>query len=808
MAALLLLVGVALGGAPQESIAAVPAGPVAAGRPALLPALPPAQPENGVRMDLVSLTPEALAPGGTATAQVAVTNASTTPIAAPRLALTSPAARVTSRDALEDWQSDTTVSTARPVGAGAPDPTPLAPGETRTFTVSATAADLGYADSPELWGARRVALTVLSGDAPLATLRTFLVWRPAGATDAITQSVLLPISATDSGLAAMDPAAYDASVTSGRLSGIGRIAARPDVDWLLDPSVVDPPVHGPPATAPSDDPAADGGTPAPDASTAAQPADASSAPPSEAPSANPSPAAPSSATSGPAQSPGAAAFAQQLIAAAPGRTILTSPFARADVVSLHTAGTSDLLTALDARSTQALQTAGITSCGMALAVDGASADPTSLAAVQAVGPAAIITSAAGLRRDPHASVTPSSAGTLVNGGQRTPVLAPDPVLTDELAALDGSADAQQTTQRLLAETAVIASEPTTAPRHLLAMLPSDTALDPSAVSETLDAIDAAPWVHHGSTADLQALATSPDAVQDSQDTTGAPLTLGEVPGDRVRPSGRDDDGRVTHLASPVDAPLLDADLMARSQRDLERVTALRSIMEEPRLGDDAFLTVVSSTSETWREDPDALRARAEAAGAATDGLAGHVTVQPASSYTLVASGSSVPIAVTNTLDTPVHATVSVTVDHPLVRLPGRATTVEVPAHGRVTAAVPVEAVANGRVTLDVSLTNEDGAVISGPRHVALAVSPSWENWITMILVVLMGILVVVGVLRARRHGSDRRAPGMRGPEDPSTLARTGLSAPACEGPEPDPDPDAPRPPHDPANAPAHDPANG
>ena len=92
--------------------------------------------------------------------------------------------------------------------------------------------------------------------------------------------------------------------------------------------------------------------------------------------------------------------------------------------------------------------------------------------------------------------------------------------------------------------------------------------------------------------------------------------------------------------------------------------------------------------------------------------------------------------------------------------------------------------ANGTVQLTVGVTTVDGRPLTEPVEVPLTVNPAWENWTTLLLVIGMGLLVVVGVIRARRTGASTRAPAVQGPEDPVELSRTGLSrlAPPDPGP--------------------------
>ena len=125
------------------------------------PAAPPQAPEDSpVSMDLVSLTPTSLAPDGTLEAQVDVTNTSSEPLSTLALELRTRTARVTDRDVLTAWQSDTTPSSTGAALASSSTHEELAPGESTVLTVQIAAEDLGYSEEPYYWGTRRLALTV------------------------------------------------------------------------------------------------------------------------------------------------------------------------------------------------------------------------------------------------------------------------------------------------------------------------------------------------------------------------------------------------------------------------------------------------------------------------------------------------------------------------------------------------------------------------------------------------------------------------------------------------------------------------
>ncbi|UYG17641.1 DUF6049 family protein [Brachybacterium huguangmaarense] len=770
VAALLIALAMVLGSAPTHSIAVEQASGTA-------PQRPPATPAAGVALDLVSLGPTALTPGSTLTAQVQVTNGTDTTIAEPVLELRARTPRVTERSTLDTWQRDTTPAVSGTADASSTSGAPaLAPGESRTVTVSVAADSLGFSSSPDLWGTRRLALTLASGGEDLATLRTFTVWRPAGTTASISESVLLPVSADDAGEAALDPAGYDASATGGHLRAVADLATRPDVDWLLDPALVDPPA----LAVPADEAEAGAGDPQADPSAGTTTADASPTP---------------EGTGRYARSEAAQGLVDELTGAVGERTVLTTPYARADLVSLDAAGASDLADQLSRRSQEALSSAGITSAGTVVEVPADEADGQALTAAQETGADVLMTSSASLREEPDGIVTPSSIGAYASDAGTTPVLAPDPVLSDELSSITAGSDGEQTTQRMLAETAVIASEPTSSPRHVLISPTLADDADAGAMGRTLDALGEAPWVQHERTGDVLGLAADADWTTDSQDGSTQAYALGTLHADAVHPTSRSADGSITRLEEP-DAPgLLGPGVLLGLQEKARALDTLRSAMQDPAQTDAADLAVASATSVRWRgtEAADAFQQRVSTASDQVDALTGAVTIVPASGYNLVASDVNVPVTVVNNLDSAVTVSLAASSDKPLLRVSDDLPTVTVPARGQESAPVHVEAVANGDVTLSVRLTDTHGRPLTESQEMPLTVNPAWENWTTMLIVIAMGLLVVVGVLRARRHGSDRRAPAVRGPENSDVLAHTGRSELAARGKGTDAD--TPQPPN-------------
>ncbi|MEE1618535.1 DUF6049 family protein [Brachybacterium sp. J153] len=737
------------------------------------PAVPPTPgADDPVALDLVELSPTSLAPGGTVQAQVEVTNTSSEPLSAVELELRTRSARVTDRDLLAEWQADTSPDTVgTPLATSAAVPS-LAPGESATLSVTLSADELGFSAEPYYWGTRRVSLTVAADGEDLAALRSFLVWRPDGAEDSITQSVLLPVSAADASAAVTAPESFATSVESGELAALRELAVRPDVDWWLDPALLDPPqVAQGDATA---------------VGTDGQPTE-------EAPPSAPRTFAPDAPS---------ASLAESLTGGVGERTVLGMPYARADLVSLQAASDESLTAAATSAAERVWAEQGLEEHGTVLSLAAESATGQSLLALQQAGASAALVPASSLRPDPSSSLTPSSVAAVDLGdgtGSPLTVLAPDSRLSAELETLTADGDAEQTRQRMLAETATIASEFTVAPRHLLISPDPEATLDPAATATVLDALGEAPWITVGRTDDLISAAEQETWTQDPQDESGELYAIGEIPAESVVPSAPDAEGRWQHQQEAVDAELLTTGTIDELSAAWEELDVLAAVMEDDTSLEAARLEVLAATSERWRGHPEVSAERAAGARTAAADLRAGIHLDPASGYNLISDSAGVPVTIVNELDTPITVRAEVSSDKPLVRVEEHPT-VTVPARGQIDTTVPVEAIANGTVTLTTRLTTEDGRALTDATEVPLTVNPAWENWTTLVLVIAMGVLVVVGIARARRVGASTRAPAVHVPEDPEELARTGRSTPAVDpgsppdpgpahGPDPDPDQD-------------------
>jgi hypothetical protein len=711
-----------------------------AGARASAPSAPrPAEPEatGGVSLDLIDGGAVTLEPGGRLTLKVRLTNRGTTAIEDPALELRVRTDRITDRRTLAQWQQQDAPDTYGVPATTEQGPATLDAGDSVELTLSVDADDLGFSTASYLWGARRLSVTATDADGALASLRSFTVWRPDDADAKIAGSVLLPLSASDPGASVTDPDAYASSAESGRLKDLEGLATRDDVDWMLDPALLDPP-----ALSDSDDGSSSGSGSSGDATDGDDSGDDGD-----------------SAQTPPARftTPDATKhLADTLASGAEGRDVIGLPYAQSDTVALEQAGTTDLSDALAARSEKAWEDAKIDPLGDAVVIPGEEASGEALSQAVTSGADMLVVPSSSLRDDPVGTVTPSSVGTFTAGDRTVPVLAPDPTLSDEVSQLRSGEDVQQVRQRILAETAVIASEQSSSQRQVLIAPQLGEDMDADAVASTLDALDDAPWMTQAPVSDLLDAAEGGHMVTDTGTEGDDLYALGDLDADDVRPSGPGDDGTWAHLPRARSRDEVDTGTLQSLQRSLRSMGAVAAVAEDDAPFSATRTLILTSTSTTLAKDHDEAAKRARTAQKDVASMREAIHVVPASGYNLVSDSAGVPITVTNDLDSPITVKVEVSTDRPIVRV-GDPTTVEVPARQKKEVTVPIDAIANGTVTLTSTVRSEDGEELAAPVSVPLSVNPAWENWTTMVLVGAMGVLVVVGVLRARRTGSRRRA---------------------------------------------------
>jgi hypothetical protein len=132
-----------------------------------------------------------------------------------------------------------------------------------------------------------------------------------------------------------------------------------------------------------------------------------------------------------------------------------------------------------------------------------------------------------------------------------------------------------------------------------------------------------------------------------------------------------------------------------------------------------------------------------------------------SEMTMISATSELPVVIENSSPMPLHFSVALTTSARALVTDG-AVDVELEPDSQVTVRVPVHAIANGDVDVTVHLVNADGDEVGNASTFRVRVHAEWENISTGILLAVVGLLLVLGVVRAilrrRKGGAATESP--------------------------------------------------
>ncbi|MBV7411260.1 hypothetical protein KRX56_00680 [Dermabacteraceae bacterium TAE3-ERU27] len=709
------------------------------------PAAPDSPAGQTSLLKLERVTP-ALGPGMTLDVEISLRNISGRTLSAPRATLGILDSPARSREELSAWASRTdTEETGRKLATTGKAPREgaevipalpsLAPDTSAKVRFSLPADSLNLPTDPREWGPRRISITLTDdGGQPLSVLRTFLVWIPSGVTpDRLSYSFLLPITTRQAAEQILAPDDFRQSVEGGRLHSLLTLAQRPEVDWLLDPSLLDPPMVFP---------------------KSAQAAASSASPSTEA-----------GVSASPMRS--AADYAEKLSRVSRDRTVLLMPYQNVNLPAIASANpaTTAAITAQVAEATKRSQEeSGIHSDGSAIRLSGSGVNTKLLHAALDADPQTLIASSADLPGKENA-VTPSGIASANDGEHGTRMLVSDARLSGVINRLTPE-NRVLSRQRILADTALIAAQPTAQSRQILIV--PQTNFDPTSddVNSVLDALSGASWLAPARTSRLLAADTAvtepvTDPASRVVPAAGPLLTHGTVR--ELTGSGKPDEPVVTEnqLATIESANLR-----------LQKLATVSSSFGQPRVSDPLVRSLLAIVGPPLRGSSDDLRNRLQETTAQLSKFYNSVQVLPASSYNLVSSSAGVPVTVENKLPTSVQVRPSLKVSRPILKIAGKVEPVTIAPYGQATVTIPVEALMSGKVDLTISLATVNDVPLGDTQTVSLVVNPEWENTTTLVLVLGMAALVTIGVVRARRTRSETRAPAERGAEEvPDEQAR-------------------------------------
>lgn len=674
--------------------------------------------EDAVTLEVSSLQPTVLGPGDTLTVTARVTNGTAATLGSPTVSLGIDQRALSTRSALEGW---TTTGLDGRVGNGVTTQelgAPLAPGASAEITLDVPVAELNLHAGSD-WGPRGISLLVSDGGSRLAVQRTFVLWEPSGDVTPVRLSVVAAMTGPP---VDPDPEAYGDALSAavGPDGRLGRLLAAtggaPEVGWVADPALL----------------AAAGGAADPAVNTWAD--------------------AVAAATDGRstfalrAYDPDVAAFAHAGLALPEGTPLPASPDPSSDGSSDDPAtdgateeGATDGTTgaASDAAPATVDPTSGWRT-DLAWPGDAVPDLPTTTLAA-ASGATATVVGPGGLVPDESLTYTPSGVAEVSTAAGPVKALVADTVLTALLSAGDGSG--VTATQRLLAETAVIARERPAEQRHVLVALPRSWEAEPDLFTAHLDALRAVPWVDLAPVDDL--LASAPPAVERT------PL-----------PDGGVGEGEIT--AAQLRA-------LDRSRTDL---AAFATVAADP--------TTITRPLEAGFVTPAAVAFRAaepsrvlavQHAEQRSAAVRGSLSVETRAPFLFVAEQEDLPVRVRSTLEQDATVQVVLRPDDPRLRAPERRT-VTIPAATRdadgdlvaaeTSVGVPVEGFGSGNVTVEVELVSaaQPQVRVAEPQEFVVRVRADWESVGTAVVAVLLALALVAGIWRTVRRGrSPRRLAG-------------------------------------------------
>ena len=699
---------------------------------------------SGASVVIDSVSPQVAKPNSTVTVSGTVTNASHSSLPAVSVVLRSSASALASRSDLASYASGS-LNADTPVGTPAKVSNALAPGVTARWKLSLSVHSIGISQ----FGVYPLAVQAV--DASGATVgieRTYLPYWPgakaAGVSKPLQIAWIWPlINPPQQGIcSALTSNSLASSLASGgrlnTLLSVGtQYASKAGLTWAVDPGLLSSASTMTHSYRVGASTACDGGT-AHAASTAAS------------------------------------QWLTGVRSAASNGQLFTTPYDDVDVAALtHQGLDSDLRTAYaQGRSTAGtvLGTSGQSS-SIAWPADGL-ADSSVLGnlAVNGISTAVLASSempATGSVFTPDDAVTstPTPAGTTMK------VLLADSTLTGVLGSATASSattspagSAFATSQRFLAETAMIEAEDPQAARSVVVAPPRDW--DPSATTATdlLTDTTSTPWLSPDTLSSLASSATSSSGAQ---------------------------------RQAPPDNQVSSSELTAAYLKQVGNLdTSLRSyqsILAQPTSTYLSRLTggVAATESSAWRGSPanrDAGTAMLNRVSGYLSRAARKVQVINSGRATLVGSSGSLPVSIQNGLSAAIKVRLQATEQaNSRLTVTGYSPKglITVGAGQTETVRVSVRSGGVGNTTLYLSLYGQDGRPLpNGPVTLSVQ-STQFGNTLLIIIFAALGVLVLTAIARAIRRGL-RDTPGdpdgpPDGGEDPGDVAKRSSVMPAEAG---------------------------
>jgi len=633
--------------------------------PAVVSAPAHAADELPVRVEITSIAPVVLRPGDNLVVRATLHNDGTTTLEHAAAALRVHRFRISTREEVAAWADlpATDVTDNADVVAAVEDPIP--PGGSASVVLTLPADGVNLYAFPDAWGPRGMAVEATDSGVRVGIQRTFALWFPAESVPPVPVTTLLPVAGPpDDPLSTGADTALEAATSPQGPLGRTLQAASADqaIGLVVDPSLVE------------------------------------------------------RAEAGGSQ---AQAWARSVTSAATQHDTFTLPWSDPDVSALAHAGESELFTVAMDLSRKS-STLGPGRRTMTWSAPDQVLDQSTAALAADADVAAVVTRAGAI-----GSPTPDTHALAVTSQGRVDRLAPDGTLSAMLvspAAVEPGATSATTTQRALAELALVARE-NAQPAPILLAPGRDQVADPSAAVTLMTAFRSAPWV---------------------QVDSASTLLVGPADDAAKRPK----DASADNELAPID---IDRLAVARNH-----AVGFSSVTPDPA----ALLAGVDQETLAplalaWRADPTGRESLADAVVKNVTARTVGLSIAPHSDLNVLSATAPVIVVVRNDLAVPATVRLVVTPRKACLQV-DPIDPVSVDASSSKSVTVDLRATANCTVGIVATLESPDGAVVAEPVAFSARVAPTFESVGTYVVGGLLAIGLVLGIVRTVRRGQSAR----------------------------------------------------
>jgi hypothetical protein len=153
-------------------------------------------------------------------------------------------------------------------------------------------------------------------------------------------------------------------------------------------------------------------------------------------------------------------------------------------------------------------------------------------------------------------------------------------------------------------------------------------------------------------------------------------------------------------------------------------------------------------SSAWLGNPTGLIAEWERAQEDSRAFRSSVHIEQGSAFTVLSDRTELPVVIRNDLRSTVRVKLLVQPQRGILRVENPLIDVVIPAQSAASVRIPVTSLASGTAPIALTLQSFSGDQISDPVDISVTIRAGWENVITGVLALVLGIVFAVGIYRA------------------------------------------------------------